>query len=64
MKLTTLAKAIETELNKSRTDRETFDTVCNFWSYTGQIGTELLLSMIDKIKLLESRMLNQHGWAR
>lgn len=55
-----LASMIEKEINKDKTDRQTWNVVEKFWKYEGEVQQ----SLFDRVAQLESSMERQHGWRR
>lgn len=55
-----LASRIEKEINKSKTDKATWNAVEKFWQYRG----EAQQGLFDRVALLEARMEREHGWKR
>ena len=62
--IATLARNIETELDKKITDRVTWGVVETFWASDVSIPADYLVSLIGKVDLLSARMREQHGWKR
>jgi hypothetical protein len=58
-----LYSKIEKELSKAKTDRKTWEVVQSFWASEQDWGGLLPLAL-DRVELLEARMLAEHGWKR
>lgn len=60
----TIARKLENEIAKSKTDTQTWDTVAWFWGLDVELPEGFLAQCLDRVQLLEARMCNQHGWQR
>jgi len=59
-----ISTRLERELAKPITDRQTWLVVKWFWGLDYDLPQGFLQQCLDRVELLEARMLRQHGWTR
>lgn len=59
-----ISRKLENEISKSRTDRQTWNTVAWFWGLECDLPEGFLQQCLDRVQQLEARMHREHGWSR